>query len=148
MEIFFATDHAGFELKESLMPFVWEEFEYSVTDCGAYEYDESDDYPNFIFSAARAVAESPQARRAIILGGSGQGEAMAANRVVGVRAALYYGGSLDVVRLSREHNNANVLSLAARFIDEEEAKEAIRTWLNTSFSEESRHVRRIQKLDT
>lgn len=148
MEIFFATDHAGFELKESIVPFVRKEFEYSVTDCGAYKYDESDDYPDPIFSAACAVAKSPQTRRAIILGGSGQGEAMAANRLARVRAAVYYGGSLDIVRLSREHNNANVLSLGARFIDEEEAKEAIRTWLTTPFSEESRHVRRIQKLDT
>jgi ribose 5-phosphate isomerase B len=83
----------------------------------------------------------------IILGGSGQGEAMQANRFKGVRAAVFYGGGKEVLRKSKEHNNANILSLGVRFMDEETAKESIRIWLGTSFSEEERHKRRIKKLD-
>ena len=155
MKIYLASDHAGFPLKEKLKMFLAESG-YEVVDAGAYQYDESDDYPDFVISAAKSVAGDPGSR-GIVLGGSGQGEAMAANRVNGVRAALYYGppclrageagGSLDIVKLSREHNDANVLSLAARFMNEEEAKEAVRLFLETPFSDEERHQRRIKKID-
>ena len=85
--------------------------------------------------------------KAIILGGSGQGEDMVANKFEGVRAAEYYGGNLEIVKLSREHNDANVLSLGARFLSLEEAKEAVKLWLETPFSNEERHARRISEIE-
>ncbi|PJC22454.1 MAG: ribose-5-phosphate isomerase, partial [Candidatus Yonathbacteria bacterium CG_4_9_14_0_2_um_filter_43_16] len=101
---------------------------------------------DFIRPVAEAVAHDPQSR-GIILGGSGQGEAMCANRVKGARAAVYYGGAVDIVVLSREHNDANILSLGARFVETEEAKEVVRVWLETPFSGAEKHARRIAKLD-
>ncbi len=146
MHVYFATDHAGFRLKEELMRFVRDELHFSVTDYGAYLLDTNDDYPDFVAKAAKQVSQSPT-DRAIILGGSGQGEAIVANKYPYVRAAVYYGGSLDLVRLSREHNDANVLSLGARFLATEEARDAVRLWLTTQFSNDERHIRRIQKTD-
>ncbi len=147
MKIFFASDHAGFELKNALMEFAATELGHEVTDCGAFELDPSDDYPDFITVAiANLKPELPDAR-AIILGRSGQGEAMLANRFSGVRAVVYYGGPEEIITLSREHNDANVLSLGAGFLDPESAKEVVRQWLQTPFSGEERHARRIGKLD-
>lgn len=145
MKIHFASDHAGFVLKNELLAFVRDELQLEVEDHGAKKLDQEDDYPDFIKPAALAVASS-NGDRAIIFGGSGQGEAMAANRVAGVRAAVFYGGDLSIVKLSREHNDANVLSLGARFFTVDDAKTAIRLWLQTEFSGDERHVRRIQKL--
>ena len=144
MKIYFASDHAGFELKEKLKEFLKGEG-YDIEGCGDFVYDEQDDYPDFILKAAQAVAKD-KGSKGIILGGSGQGEAIAANKVNGIRAVVYYGGPEDIVRLSREHNNANILSLGARFLSEEEAKRAVLLWLKTPFSEEERHKRRIQKI--
>ena len=145
MKIFIGSDHAGFALKENLKKFL-EGLGHEVTDIGAYVLTEDDDYPDFILPVARAVAEDIESR-GIILGGSGQGEAIAANRVKGARAAVYYGGNGDIVKLSREHNDANILSLGARFMDAGEAKAAVKLWLETSFSNDERHIRRIKKLD-
>lgn len=145
MKIYFGTDHAGFNLKNAVLEFV-RELGYDVEDKGALILDEGDDYPTCIRPVAEAVAADPDSR-GIIFGGSGQGEAIVANRTVGVRAAVYYGGSLDIVRLSREHNDANILSLGARFLTTDEAKEAVRLWLGTDFSQEERHVRRIHDID-
>ena len=147
MKIYFATDHAGFEMKEQILAFVHDELGYDVYDCGAYAFDEQDDYPEFMHCAARAVSESPDMRRAIIFGGSGQGEAMVANRHKGVRATTYYAHNLEIVTLSREHNNANVLSIGARFVTLEQAKEAVQLWLQTDFPPVDRHKRRIEKID-
>ena len=144
MTIHLATDHAGLKLKNSIKDYLIEKG-HEVTDHGAQEYDAQDDYPDFIFPCARAVAANPE-NRGIILGGSGQGEAMAANRIKGVRAAVYYGSEPEIARLSREHNNANVLSLGARFISEQEIYDIIETWLDEPF-EGGRHQRRIDKLD-
>lgn len=147
MTIYFATDHAGFTLKEALVPFVRDVLGYEVVDCGAYVENPDDDYPEFIKKASQIVSGNPDDAKAIILGGSGQGEAMVANRSHGVRATVYYGGSREIVTLSREHNNANILSLGARFISEDEAKEVVKLWLNTPFSNDGRHVRRITQID-
>ncbi len=145
MKVFIGTDHAGFELKESLVVFL-KTLGHEVIDMGAHSYEALDDYPDFIRPVAEAVARDREAR-GIIIGGSGQGEAMCANRVPGVRAAVYYGGPFDIVVLSREHNDANILSLGARFIDEDETKEVVRVWLETPFGGEEKHARRIAKLD-
>lgn len=144
LKIYVGTDHAGFELKQKLVSFL-EELGHEVEDFGAHEYDKDDDYPDFIIPVACAVSKDTDSR-GIILGGSGQGEAMAANRISGVRAAVYYGGDLELIKLSREHNNANILSLGARFLNEAEAKEAVRLWLETPFSKDERHIRRIKKI--
>ena len=144
MNIHLATDHAGLELKNAIKDYLIGKG-HEVTDHGAHEYDAQDDYPDFNFPCARAVAANSE-NRGIILGGSGQGEAMAANRIKGVRAAVYYGSEREIARLSREHNNANVLSLGARFISEQEIYDIIETWLDEPF-EGGRHQRRIDKLD-
>jgi len=144
MKIHLATDHAGLDLKNSIKDHLIDNG-HEVTDHGAYEYDALDDYPDFIFPCARAVASDPSSR-GIILGGSGQGEAMAANRIKGVRAAVFYNGPNEIVKLSREHNNANILSLGARFMSEEEIHDIIKLWFDEPF-EGGRHQRRIEKLD-
>ena len=144
--IYVGTDHAGFSLKEKIVSWL-ADWGYTYTDMGAHQLDEQDDYPDFVRPVASAVAKDPEHRRGVILGGSGQGEAMVANRVSGVRAVVYYGGDEEIIRLSREHNNANILSFGARFVVEDEAKEALKMWLNTPFSDEERHSRRIKKID-
>ena len=144
MKIVLATDHAGFDLKN----FIKEQLEkegFEVEDFGAYEYDGLDDYPDFIIPAARVVGSSKNTF-GIIFGGSGQGEAMAANRIKGVRAVVYYDGPTKIVQLSRQHNDANVLSLGARFISKEKALDVVKMWLQTPF-EGDRHLNRIKKLD-
>lgn len=144
-KIVLASDHAGFELKEQIKHFLQEQG-YSVEDFGAFTYDPDDDYPDYILPAARVVGAAPQNHRGIIFGGSGQGEAMAANRIKGVRATVFYDGPETIIQLSRRHNNANVLSLGARFISAAKAKAMIDLWLKEPF-EGDRHERRIKKLD-
>lgn len=144
MKIIIGSDHAGFHLKETLKKFL-EELGYEVEDKGAFSLNPEDDYPDFMIPAAEAVAKDPENIRGILIGGSGQGEAMVANRFSGVRAAVYYGGNEEIVRLSREHNNANILALGVRFMDEDEAKRAVELWLATKFSGEERHLRRLNK---
>ena len=146
MNVVFASDHAGLELKRVLIPFV-ESLGYETADLGPLEENGEDDYPDFIQLAAKEVSRDPAGVLGVILGGSGQGEAMVANRFPHVRAAVYYGGATDLVKLSRAHNNANILSLGARFITPEDAKAAVKLWLETPFSEEERHARRLKKLE-
>lgn len=147
MKIYIATDHAGYDMKEALASYIEKDLGYTVADMGAHQNDGNDDYPDFIQLVAQEVSRDPSSARGIVLGGSGQGEAMVANRFPKVRCALYYGGNLDIVKLSREHNNANILSLAARFISLDEAKAAVKLWLETQFSEDERHVRRLKKIE-
>jgi len=144
MIIYLATDHAGFNLKEKIKQFLTE-LGYETQDFGAFSFEPTDDYPDFVKPAAEAVAKDPENSRAIVLGGSGQGEAMVANRYKGVRAAVLDKYDADIIKLSREHNNANVLSLGARFLKEEEALSAVKLWLETPFTGEERHKRRIAK---
>ncbi len=146
MKIYLAADHAGFQLKEKIKEFLTKEG-YKVEDCGAYEMNPEDDYPDFISIAAKAVSSDPESS-GIILGGSGQGEAIVANKFNNVRAIVYYGPPEEIINLSRVHNDANVLSLGARFLNETQALEAVNTWLGTSFEGEERHVRRISKISS
>lgn len=143
MKIYFAADHAGFALKNALVEHV-RTLGYEVEDMGAFSFDTEDDYPDFVTRCARAVASDATAR-GIVLGKSGEGEAMCANRVPNVRAAVFYGGQNEIVRLAREHNNANILSLGAKFITNDEAEEAVRIFLETPFSDSPRHARRLSK---
>lgn len=138
------ADHAGFELKEKVKEFLIKEG-YEVVDCGAYQYDKDDDYPDFISKVAQAVSKDPDSR-GIILGGSGQGEAIVANKFPNIRTTVFYGDPLEIVQVGREHNDANVLSLGARFLSENEALRAVEIWLNTVFNKEERHVRRVEKI--
>ena len=145
-KIFLGADHAGFELKEEVKRYL-KGLGMEVEDKGAYKFDSQDDYPDFIVHVAKKVAEDPKNNKGIIFGASGQGEAISANKIKGIRAALYYGGSMNIVKLSRTHNNANILSLGARFLKKDEAIEAVDTWLKTDFSNEARHIRRIKKIE-
>jgi ribose 5-phosphate isomerase B len=145
--IYFASDHAGFTLKNELLAYVRDTLGYEVHDCGAYIYDEHDDFTDFIAVAAREISARSGHAKAIILGGSGQGEAMLANRFHDVRAAVFYGGDKKIITLSREHNDANVLSLGARFLDTEEAKEAVALWLSTAHADEAKYDRRINEME-
>ena len=142
--IVLATDHAGFELKEHVKRFLTKRG-YDIKDFGALEYDGLDDYPDFILPAAKYISEHKLI--GIIFGGSGQGEAMAANRIKGIRAAVFYNGPNEIVELSRLHNNANILSIGARFVSSQEVEKVIELWLSTDF-EEGRHEKRINKLDS
>jgi ribose 5-phosphate isomerase B len=146
MKVYLATDHAGFTLKEAVKAWLMEAG-VEVMDYGAYGFDDDDDYPDYISLAAVAVSRSPH-DRAIIFGGSGQGEAMLANRYPAVRAAVYYGGPLELVTLSREHNDANVLSLGARFVEPATAIEAVDVWLKTAPLNDSKYQRRVKKAET
>ncbi len=143
MKIYIGTDHAGYELKEDLKKFL-ETLGYDVEDMGAYEFSATDDYPDFILPVAKAVAKDTENRRGIILGGTGLGDAVLANKVKGIRAAVVY--DEYIAKKSREHNNANVMSLGARILSADKAKKLVRLWLETPFSKEERHKRRIEKI--
>jgi len=143
-KIILGTDHAGFELKEEIKKFLISEG-FEIEDVGAHKLDPHDDYPDFISKAAKKVSQDPS-NKGVIFGASGQGEAIVANKIPGIRAALYYGNNIDIVKLSRTHNNANILSLGARFLKKEEAIKALKLWLKTPFSDKERHKRRLKKI--
>lgn len=145
MKIFIASDHAGFELKKHLVERL-SLAGHEVRDLGNKKYDPEDDYPDFISLVAKEISRDPSGAKGIVIGGSGQGEAMCANKFYGVRAAEYYGGNMDIVKLAREHNDANVLSLGARFLSPADGLAAVNLFLSTNFSGDERHKRRLQKL--
>jgi ribose 5-phosphate isomerase B len=162
MKIYIGADHAGYNLKIHLIPYL-QGLGFEVEDCGAVKMDKDDNYPVYISKVAKAVSRSWTEARGIVIGGTGQGEAMMANRFPRVRAALFYGGSLaheavdvegresgdtlEIVRLSRLHNNSNVLSISARFVNEDEVKAAVKLWLDTKFEGEARHKKRIRMIE-
>ena len=142
MRVYIGSDHAGFELKAKLAGHL-PSLGYEVVDCGPATYDDNDDYPPYCLLVATMVA-AEQGSLGIVIGGSGNGEAIAANKVKGVRCALAF--SDDTAKLGREHNNANVLSLGARMYDEATALRYAELFLATPFSDAERHVRRIAML--
>lgn len=163
MKIYLASDHAGFQLKTELIDYIKKmNFQYEVVDMGPAKFDENDDYPDFIAPLAKQVA-GEAGSIGVIIGGSGQGEAMTANRTRGARAAVFYGevrpiqyidmtkkeskDPYEVVKLARAHNDANILSIGARFASSTEAKMAVQLFLETKFTGEERHARRIKKID-
>lgn len=145
MNIYIASDHAGYEMKNELKIYL-SDLGYTVDDLGATTHNETDDYPDFVKPLASIISNNPE-YLGIILGKSGTGEAISANRFANVRAMEYYGGNIDIVRLAREHNYANVISLGAGFVSMDDAKEAVRVFLETKFSNEDRHIRRIKKIE-
>lgn len=161
MKIYLATDHTGFELKNKVKEFLQTE-KYEVEDCGVFVFDSNDDYPDFISIAAEKVSKDPNNLRGIIFGGSGQGEAMTANKFKGVRCALFYAPALpvqavniegrqstdpfEILKLSREHNGSNMLSIGVRFLKEEDAIKAIKVWLESPVPTDEKHIRRVEKI--
>lgn len=147
MKLYFAGDHAGFALKKELMAFV-KTLGHEVEDCGPLSFDKTDDYPDFVIPMVKKVAGRPSSEaRGIVPAGSGQGEMIAANRVPGVRAVVYYGNNPSMVKVSRDHNDSNVITIGTRFVTVEDAKEAVRLWLETPFSNDERHIRRLRKIE-
>ena len=142
MRVHIGGDHAAFELHQELLTFLADEG-HEVTDHGPFEYDAVDDYPVFVIRAAQAVSADPGSR-GIVLGGSGNGEQMAANKVAGIRAALCY--NAELAKLAREHNDAQILSMGGRMQSVEESKEMVRVFLATDFTGEERHQRRIDMI--
>ncbi|MBP9765758.1 MAG: RpiB/LacA/LacB family sugar-phosphate isomerase [Candidatus Pacebacteria bacterium] len=172
MKIYLATDHAGFELKEAIKLFLEIEKDelkdnieksgqvisnIEIVDFGAYKYEETDDYPNFISVCAGALSSDIYTgiknNMAIVFGGSGEGEVIVADKYKGIRAGVLNNENMEIVRLLREHNNANILSIGARFVSEAFAKEAVKAFLITKFEEKdsdskiSRHERRIDEIE-
>lgn len=155
MKIYLATDHAGFELKEEIKKYLEElpvhvgKEKYEVYDCGALTLEDGDDYPAYMARAAEKVQADAMhdPAVAVIFGGSGIGEAVVANRFAHVRAVPYAGGPLDIIKVSREHNDTNVLSIGARFVSVNEAKQAVDLFLGTHFSHDERHVDRIIQIE-
>jgi ribose 5-phosphate isomerase B len=160
MRIYLGTDHAGFEFKNKIKEFLVSEG-HEVIDCGPENFDPHDDYPDYIGKAAKEVSNNPGSF-GIVIGGSGQGEQMTANKFKGVRCSLFYATSVppkavdikgktssdpfEIIKVTREHNNANMLSVGIRFLSEEDAKTAIKIFIETPFPGEERHVRRINKI--
>ncbi|MEC4014864.1 ribose-5-phosphate isomerase [Streptomyces sp. H27-D2] len=144
MRVYLGSDHAGFELKNHLVEWLKAQGHEPV-DCGPHIYDAQDDYPPFCLRAAEGTAADSEAL-GIVIGGSGNGEAMAANKVRGVRAALAW--SEQTAALGREHNNANVISIGGRMHTREEATRFAEVFLDTPYSGEERHTRRIEMLTT
>lgn len=142
MRVHIASDHAGFELKAIAITHL-ENNGHEVIDHGALTYDPQDDYPSFCFEAAQATVNDPGSL-GIVIGGSGNGEQIAANKVRGARAALAW--NLQTARLAREHNNANVVGIGSRMHTSEEALEIIDAFLSEPYSNEPRHQRRIEIL--
>ncbi len=142
--IYIASDHAGYELKNKIISHL-KETGQEVEDCGPFVFDKDDDYPDFCYPCAVKVGQNPGSM-GIVLGMSGNGEAIVANKAKGVRAAHYYGGHEEIVKLARQHNNANVLSIGAKFISEDEVLRAVDLFIETGF-EGGRHKRRIDKID-
>ncbi len=142
MRVHLGSDHAGFELKAVLAEHLREQG-HDVVDHGAGTYDALDDYPPFCVAAAQGVVDDPGSL-GIVIGGSGNGEQIAANKVKGVRAALVW--SVEIAELARQHNDANVMGIGARQHDEETAKRLVDAFLDTPFSGDERHERRIALL--
>ena len=142
MKIHIGSDHAGLEFKAKIIDHL-KKGGHDVTDHGPIVYDAQDDYPVFCIPAALAVAKDPNSF-GIVLGGSGNGEQIAANKVKGVRAALVW--SVETAKLAREHNNANVISIGGRLHEEAFCLQLVDTFLATPFSGDERHIRRINQI--
>ncbi len=161
MKVYLATDHAGLEIKNKVIDYL-KNLDYETEDCGPFEFNKDDDYPDLIAKAAEKVSKDPDNSMGIVFGGSGQGEAMVANKFKNIRCALFYAeavpveaiditgikssDSFEMLKLTRAHNNANMLSLGTRFLSEEQILKAVKIFLDSPFPGEERHQRRIEKI--
>lgn len=141
--LYIGADHRGYKLKELLKNYL-KELNVQYEDMGAFVLNLEDDYPDFAMAVAQRVAENSEENKGILICGSGVGVDVVANKVKGVRSALCF--DAKQAKMSRSDDNANVLSLAADFISEEKAKEIVKMWLETPFSGQERHIRRIDKI--
>jgi ribose 5-phosphate isomerase B len=141
--IYIGADHRGYKLKEILRVYL-QELGYGFEDLGNKELDSDDDYPDFALAVAKKVAENPEENRGILLCGSGVGVDVTANKIKGILSALCF--DAKQAKASRNDDNTNVLSLPADYISEDLAKEIVKTWLETPFSDLERHARRIEKI--
>ena len=160
MKVYLATDHAGLAIKNKVVEYL-KSLGYEAVDCGPFEFDKDDDYPDLISKAAQNVSENPETF-GIVFGGSGQGEAIVANKFKNVRCALFYSeaipveaidisgnkstDSYEMLKLTRAHNNSNMLSLGIRFLTEEQILKAVKIFLESPFPGDERHKRRIDKI--
>jgi len=154
MKIYIGSDHAGFEMKREIVAFLRAK-KIPHEDVGPIYFDPEDDYPDYVGKVAEAVSKDPVEARGVVIGGSGQGEAMVANKFPHVRAVVFNGqykpedGRFvpEEIMLTRQHNDSNILALGARFLSIKEAVRAIELWINTPFSGEERHIRRVEKIN-
>lgn len=161
MKVYLATDHAGLTIKNKVIEYL-KSLEFEVIDCGPFEFDKDDDYPDFISKAAEQVSKDPENSMGVVFGGSGQGEAIVANKFKNVRCALFYSeaipvGAIDIsgnksadsyemLKLTRAHNNSNMLSFGIRFLTEEQILKAVKIFLESPFPGDERHKRRVEKI--
>ncbi|GMR19398.1 MAG: ribose 5-phosphate isomerase B [Patescibacteria group bacterium] len=143
--IYLGADHRGFELKEKIKSWL-ADWGYQFEDLGNAVFDKTDDYPDFASAVARKVSENPEENRGILLCGSGVGVDITANKFKGVRSALVWSDDEELVKQSRSHDNSNVLSLPADHLMDKQTQKIVKLWLETPFSEEERHVRRLKKI--
>ena len=153
MKIAIASDHAGFELKKYFIELL-KGADLEVIDMGPEAYDPNDDYPEYIKKVARYISEhnDPEEYRGVIIGGSGQGENICANKYKHVRSVVIYCNDMisneNMAKTTRQHNNANVISFGARFIEQGNAFEVLKMWLDEKFTGDPRHVRRLSKIES
>lgn len=143
MEIYIGADHNGFDLKNELKTWL-EEKGHTVVDVGASDFEKADDYPDFGYEVAKEVAKNPETKKGILVCGSGVGMAVVANKVPNIRAALIH--DPDVARAAQRDDDINVVALGASYVSPNKAKEVLDAWLTTSFSQEERHKRRLDKI--
>lgn len=141
--LYLGADHRGFQLKETIKAFL-QERNFAFEDLGAFEYNKDDDYPDFALAVAKSVAENPKENRGILLCGSGMGMDVVANKVKGVRATVAY--SPESAAHARANDDVHIITLAGDILSEEQAKGIVTIFLNTKFSGEERHLRRIEKI--
>ena len=145
MKIYIGSDHAGFEMKKDLISYLLQN-NHEIIDCGPKEYVHDDDYPDYVSIVADHISKEKNVI-GIVIGRNGQGEAIVSNRFQNVRCAVFYGGSKHIITLSREHDDANMISLGSDFLTKDEAKRAVDLFLHVKFSGDERHVRRIKKIE-
>ncbi|MBT3817238.1 MAG: RpiB/LacA/LacB family sugar-phosphate isomerase [Candidatus Magasanikbacteria bacterium] len=142
-KLYIASDHGGYQLKRRLIRYVINELKQEITDLGPESYDETDDYPDYVIPLAKKVAD--EGARGIVICKNGIGVCIATNKVKGIKAGLGY--NIDVAKSMMGHDNTNILCLPAKLLSDDHAITILKQWLDTEFSEEKRHIRRLDKIN-